>query len=77
VVTDVVLPMMSGREVASRLRQDKPTLPVLYISGYTRGSISDVELVDRHTAFLSNPFTPRVLAERVRDVVDRRRANRR
>ena len=70
-VTDVVLPMMGGREVASRLRLDRPALPVLYMSGYTRGTISDGELVDQHTAFLSKPFTPRTLAERVRDVLDR------
>ena len=71
VVTDVVLPMMGGREVASRLRQDRPSLPVLYMSGYTRGSIPDGELMDQHTAFLSKPFTPRLLAERVREVLDR------
>ena len=58
-LTHVVLPMMGGREVASRLRQGRPSLPVLYMSGYTRGSIPDGELVDEHTAFLSKPFTPR------------------
>ena len=70
-VTDVVLPLLGGREVAARLRQERPTLPVLYVSGYTRGTIPDGELLDPNTAFLSKPFTPRLLAERVREVLDR------
>ena len=70
-VTDVVLPLLGGREVAARLRQDRPLLPVLYISGYTRGTIPDGELLERTTSFLSKPFTPRVLAERLREVLDR------
>ena len=70
-VTDVVLPMQGGREVAARLRQDKPHLPVLYMSGYTRGTLPDGELLDSNTAFLSKPFTPDVLAERVRELLDR------
>jgi PAS domain S-box-containing protein len=70
-VTDVVLPLLGGREVVARLREERPALPVLYVSGYTRGTIPDSELVDRNTAFLSKPFTPRLLAERVREVLDR------
>ena len=70
-VTDVVLPLLGGREVAARLRHERPTLPVLYVSGYTRGTIPDGELLDPNTAFLSKPFTPRLLAERVREVLDR------
>ena len=70
-VTDVVLPLLGGREVAARLRQDRPLLPVLYISGYTRGTLPDGELLERNTSFLSKPFTPRVLAERLREVLDR------
>jgi two-component system, cell cycle sensor histidine kinase and response regulator CckA len=70
-VTDVVLPMLGGREVAMRLRQDRPGLPVLFMSGYTRGAIPDSEGHDRLTGFLSKPFTPRALAERVREILDR------
>jgi PAS domain S-box-containing protein len=70
-VTDVVLPLLGGREVAARLRQDRPHLPVLYMSGYTRGTIPDGELLDWNTSFLSKPFTPRTLAEHVRAILDR------
>jgi len=72
VVTDVVLPLLGGREVVARLRQDRPSLPVVYMSGYTLGTIPDRELIDRDTAVLSKPFTPQTLGIRVREVLDRR-----
>jgi two-component system, cell cycle sensor histidine kinase and response regulator CckA len=68
-VTDVVMPGMSGRELAERLRPDWPELRVLYLSGYT-----DDALV-RHgvatgAAFLQKPFAPAALARKVREVLD-------
>jgi len=66
------LPLLGGREVVARLRQDRPTLAVVYMSGYTLGTIPDRELIDRDTAVLSKPFTPQTLGIRVREVLDRR-----
>jgi len=69
-VTDVVMPGMSGREVAHQLVSLHPDLKVLYISGY----IDDAGLrsgADRaRTGFLQKPFTPEALARKVRDMLD-------
>jgi PAS domain S-box-containing protein len=70
-VTDIVLPLLGGRELAARLRADRRNLPVIFISGYTRGVVSDVELVGENTLFLSKPFTPSELARQVWDILHR------
>ena len=70
VLSDVVMPHMGGRELLERIRQDRPGLPTILMSGYT----DDVIL--RHGArnvasdFLEKPFTPATLVERVRAVLD-------
>ncbi len=73
-VTDVVMPGMGGRELGARVRGDFPTLPILYVSGYTR----DFELVrgsdGAGTQFLEKPYTPLALARKVRDSLDSARA---
>ena len=69
-LTDVVMPGLSGREVVAELRRQRPSLKVLYMSGYT----SDAALRDRVSqsanAFLPKPFTPQELASKVRAVLD-------
>jgi two-component system, cell cycle sensor histidine kinase and response regulator CckA len=69
-VTDVVMPGMSGSELARRLRAMKPSLPVLFTSGYTADAISQHGELAPGTAFLEKPFTPDALARKVRDVID-------
>lgn len=71
VVTDVVLPHLGGAELVARLRQERPGLPVLFMSGYTQGTVLEAELQQPRTGFLSKPFTPSDLARRVRDLLDR------
>jgi signal transduction histidine kinase len=69
-VTDVVMPYMNGYELAERLTAVYPDLRVLLISGYV-GEVADSNgLLPPHTAFLQKPFTPDVLAAKVRDVLD-------
>ena len=72
-VTDVVLPSIGGQELATRLRETDPELPVVYISGYTAGAIAESDLLGESTAFLPKPFTPKELARRLRDVLDHRK----
>jgi PAS domain S-box-containing protein len=69
-VTDVVMPKMSGRELAERLVTIHRETRVLYMSGYTDGAIGQHGVLDPHTEFLQKPFTFDALAQKVRKVLD-------
>ena len=69
-LTDVVMPGMSGRELAEELTRLRPELKVLYMSGYTAEAPSDRGLSNQGTPFLQKPFTPPALMQRVRDLLD-------
>jgi len=73
VLTDIVMPKMSGPELAKRLRLLRPDIKVLYMSGYTDDTIIRHGMLDPKTAFLQKPFTPEDLRRKVRDVLDGRR----
>jgi PAS domain S-box-containing protein len=69
-VTDVVMPQMSGREVANQVTLVRPSTKVLFISGYTDDAIVHHGVLDPDTAFLHKPFSPDALARKVREVLD-------
>jgi two-component system cell cycle sensor histidine kinase/response regulator CckA len=69
-VTDVVMPGMSGREVALLLAPAHPMTKVLYLSGYTDESIVHHGMLEPGLAFLQKPFTADALARKVREVLD-------
>lgn len=72
-VTDVVMPKMSGRELAEKLAPIRPHMRVLYVSGYTAEAIGHHGILDPGTEFLQKPFSREILARKLREVLDKRR----
>ena len=70
-LTDVVMPQMSGPEVAEKIQIARPEIKVLYMSGYPDHPVFDQDGVSHLTGFLQKPFSPPALAQKVREVLDR------
>jgi PAS domain S-box-containing protein len=71
-LTDVVMPGMNGRELATRARQLRPKLKILYMSGYSRNSVVHNGKVDPDVQLIQKPVSQTELATRVRDLLDTR-----
>jgi two-component system, cell cycle sensor histidine kinase and response regulator CckA len=69
-LTDVIMPLMSGRVFAERLAKVRPGMKVLYMSGYTDDAIIHHGVLDRGTHFIGKPFAQADLLAKVRDVLD-------
>jgi PAS domain S-box-containing protein len=69
-LTDVVMPDLSGPELARELTTAQPAVRVLFVSGYTDDAIVQHGVLDQGSAFLQKPFTPASLARKVREVLD-------
>ena len=70
VITDVVMPVMGGRELAARLSAMWPSLKILFTSGYTDDAILNEGTMPPGTAFIQKPFTPESLLRVARDMLD-------
>jgi two-component system cell cycle sensor histidine kinase/response regulator CckA len=69
-LTDVMMPGMSGPQLAQRLARLRPEMRVLYMSGYSDDALIRRGVVEQGAAFLQKPFTPDALAHKVREVLD-------
>ena len=69
-LTDVVMPEMSGKELADRVKSHRPDLKMLFMSGYTDEAIVHHGVLDSSVEFIQKPFTPSGLIKKVRDILD-------
>jgi FixJ family two-component response regulator len=69
-VTDVILPVMLGKEVAERVSEVAPDVRVLFVSGYAHPVLSSQGTLDDGVVLLEKPFTDAALLEKVREVLD-------
>ncbi len=69
--TDVVMPHMSGKELADRVRALYPHTKILFTSAYTENAVVHQGLTDKDVALLQKPFTPSALARKLREVLDK------
>jgi len=71
-LTDIVMPGASGRELAQRVAEVQPEMKVIYMSGYTDDAIVKHGVLSANTPFLQKPFAPETLARKVREVLDQK-----
>ena len=69
-ITDLVMPRMSGRHLATLLAQTRPNLAILFMSGYTDEMGMEEDAANPNTGFIQKPFNPTILAQRVRALLD-------
>ncbi len=70
VITDVVMPRMSGRELGKSLAETCPDTRVLFMSGYTDNAVVHHGMLDQGINFIAKPFTPAALAQKIRKILD-------
>ena len=70
VITDVIMPQMTGAELIARLKELHPAVRVLYVSGYTEEATIHRGVIEKGVEFLQKPFTPEILARKVRQVLE-------
>jgi two-component system, cell cycle sensor histidine kinase and response regulator CckA len=69
VLTDVVMPVMNGRDLAARIAEFRPDLPIMFMSGYTDEDVIRRGLMERGRRFIQKPFSPDALARQVHDAL--------
>ncbi|NVN99140.1 MAG: response regulator [Geobacteraceae bacterium] len=68
---DIMMPKKSGREAADEIRMVDPTVPVIFISGYSSELLREKGLIEEDAAMINKPMTPNVLLKKVREILDK------
>jgi FixJ family two-component response regulator len=68
-ITDVVMPTMSGSQLAAQLIKERPSVKVLFVSGYAEKTILQHGEIDLSTKFLQKPFTLKALGQKIRTIL--------
>jgi len=71
ILTDLIMPAMSGSELGQRARESYPDLKVLYMSGYTNNVVDHHGVLDEYISFIQKPYSLHALASKVREVLDK------
>lgn len=74
-MTDTIMPQMGGCELAQRMLKKRQSIRILFTSGYTDDSIIRQGVLTSRTPFLQKPFSPRTLAQKVREVLTHSQSN--
>ena len=69
-LTDIIMPELNGPDLVRMMRQKRPTLKVLYMSGYANNAATQIGVLKPNTAFLQKPFTSEILTHNIRKVLD-------
>lgn len=72
-VSDLIMPEMNGRKLQEELHKIQPDVPTLFISGYSSEILAHRGVLDHEVLYLQKPFTPKTLAEKIREILDSRR----
>ncbi|MGH9328649.1 MAG: ATP-binding protein, partial [Terriglobia bacterium] len=73
IITDMVMPQMSGRELAEHLRALHPESKVLFMSGYAGTKIGSTDVLEKDAAYIQKPFSAEALSQKVRSILDIKR----
>ncbi len=68
-ITDMIMPKMTGKELGLQIAEDYPKIPVLFISGYTKNFLGETEILDSQLNFLQKPFTMEALLTKIQDIL--------
>ena len=75
-LTDIIMPQMNGKDLADKIKNIHPETAVLYMSGYTGDIISQHGILEETVNFVSKPFSPSVLATKIRETLERKNSDR-
>ena len=68
-LTDVIMPLMNGKELKTRIEKIRPGIKTVFMSGYTANVITEGGILKEGIEFIQKPFTPQILAKKIRDVL--------